>query len=168
MVDVSVVLDAIVAVSIAAGAAFAVLELRGMGKDRRAHFVVDIYSSFVSSDMTEAYSRVMTGDFSSAADMEQKCSHSSLTRIAGFYEGIGYLVRKKFVDSKVAMDLLPAVLVWRKMQPWVMFDRERTNSMQWMEFEYFANIAAEHETEYLVNIRADFDALRMRRMRKAT
>ncbi|OGS56339.1 MAG: hypothetical protein A3K60_08325 [Euryarchaeota archaeon RBG_19FT_COMBO_56_21] len=167
MVDVSLLLDAIMAVSIAAGAAFAVLELRAMGKDRRAHIVVDMYTSFVSSDMTEAYSKIMTGEFQSAADMEQKCSHSSLARIAGFYEGIGYLVRKKFVDPKVAMDFLPIMVVWRRMQPWIVFDRERIDPNQWAEFEYLANVTEDYDADYLANIKADLDSVKKRRNRNA-
>ena len=160
-------LDAIMAISIAAGAAFAVLELRGMSKERRAGIVIGMYSSFVSSDMTEAYSRIMTGDFQSAADMEQKCSHSSLARIAGFYEGIGYLVRKKFVDPKVAMDFLPIIVMWRKMEPWIIFDRERTDPGQWMEFEYLAKVTEDYDAEYLANMKTDFEALKERKKRKA-
>ena len=161
------VLNAIVAVSIAAGAAFAVLELRGIGKDRRANMVVNMYSSFISSDMTETYSKVMTGDFQNAADMEQKCSLSSLAGIAGFYEAIGYLVRKKFVDPKVAMDFLPINVVWRKMEPWIKFNRERTDPFMWTEFEYLAKLTEGHDAEYAVDIKAAFDALKMRKKRKA-
>lgn len=143
-----------------AGAIFAVLELRGISRDRRVNTVVDMYSSFISTDMTEAYSKLITGDFKNAADMEQKCSHSSLARLAGFYEGVGYLTRNKLVDSKVVMDFLPITAMWRKMQPWVMFDRERTDPSQWTEFEYLAIVTEAYDPINLEEMRAKLDALK--------
>jgi hypothetical protein len=161
MVDASLIFDAVVAVSIAAGALFAVLELRGIAKDRRAHTVMELYTSFISSDMTEAYTRVMTGESQNPGDMEKRCSYASLARIAGFYEGVGYLCRKQLVDPKVVMDLLPIVVIWQRMRPWLLFDRARTAPTQWMEFEYLgtATEAWDYKGSYLADVRADIDAL---------
>jgi hypothetical protein len=162
VVDVLQVLEGLAYVGFIAGAIFAVIELRGIGKDRRVGIVVNMFSSFIATDMTEAYSKIITGDFQSAAEMEQKCSHSSLARIAGFFEGVGYLSRKRLVDPKVVMDFLPIVAVWRKMKLWVMFDRERTSPSQWTEFEYLARSTGvyDYKSGYLEEIQAALDALK--------
>ena len=163
MVDILQVLEGLAYVGFIAGAIFAVLELRGISKDRRAQTTMNLYSSFVSSDMTEAYAKVMAEEFRDPADMEKRCSYASLARIAGFYEGVGYLCRKRLVDPKVAIDFLPITAVWRKMEPWVLFNRERTDPGQWMEFEYFANAAEGTDMDYLSSVKADIDAVKKRR-----
>jgi hypothetical protein len=162
------VLEGAAYVGFIAGAIFAVLELRGISKDRRANTVVDMYTTFVSSDMTEAYARVMTGVSESGAEMEKECSYASLVRVAGFYEGVGYLARKRLVDQRVVMDLLPIPVVWRKMQPWLMFDRERTAPGMWGEFEYLGKATEVYDakSEYVAGLNADLDALKAREKRK--
>jgi len=167
VVDLIQVLEGTAYVGFILGAVFAVLELRGIGRERRVRIVVDMHTSFISSDMTEVYSKIITGDFKSAADMEQKCSHASLVKIAGFFEGAGYITRQKFADPKVVIEYLPTGAVWRKMQPWVMFDRERTDPSQWMEFEYLAMFSEHFDTEYLANMKVEFDVLKERKKRKA-
>ena len=168
MVDLLQVLEGAAYVGFIAGAIFAVLELRGIGRDRRVGMVVDMYSSFVETDMAEAYSKVITGTYGSAEDIEQKCSHSSLAKIAGFFEGVGYISRKKFVDPSVVMDFLPVVAVWNKMQPWVMYDRERTSPTQWVEFEYLARAteAYDAKSDYLAEVKAAMESLKTREKRK--
>jgi hypothetical protein len=168
VVDIVQVLEGLAYVGFIAGAIFAVLELRGIGRDRRVSLVVDMYSSFVETDMTEAYSKVITGSYRNAEDIEQKCSHSSLAKIAGFFEGVGYISRKKFVDPSVVMDFLPVVAVWNKMQPWVMYDRERTSPTQWMEFEYLARATEVYDAKsnYLAEVNAAMDSLKAREKRK--
>jgi hypothetical protein len=99
--------------------------------------------------MTDAYSMVTTGDFKSGADMEQKCSHSSLARLAGFFEGVGYLSRKRLVDPTVVMEYLPITAVWRKMKPWIMFDRERMGELQWCEFEVLSRMAEDFDAKWV-------------------
>jgi len=165
VVEILQVLEGAAYVGFIAGAIFAVLQLREIGKDRRVGVVVNMYSTFISTDMTEAYSKIITEDFQSAADMEQKCSHASLAKIAGFYEGVGYLARKRLVDPKVVIELLPITVVWRKMMPWVMLDRERTAPSQWVEFEYLARMTEVYDAKsvYLAEINAAFDALKARK-----
>ncbi len=167
MVDILQVLEGAAYVGFIAGAIFAVIQLRTISKDRKTAVIVELYSAFISTDMAEAYSKVLDGDFPSAVDMEQKCSHASLARIAGFYEGAGYLARKKLVDPKVVIDFLPTTSVWNKMKPWVMFDRERMGPSQWMEFEYLAMMTEGCDPEYLANFKADFEALKMRKFRRS-
>jgi len=53
MVDASLVLDAIVAMSIAAGAIFAIAELRLMAKDRRTQLLMQIALWATTPEMSE-------------------------------------------------------------------------------------------------------------------
>ena len=164
MVDILQVLEGLAYIGFIAGAIFAVLELRGISKDRRSNAVVDIYTTFVTSDMTEAYARVMTGSSESGAEMEKECSYASLVRVAGFYEGVGYLARKRLVNPKVIIELLPCEVVWSKMQSWLMFDRERSSPGMWREFEFLgkASEAWGIKSDYVAQVSADIDALTAR------
>jgi len=78
MADASLVLDAIVAVSIAAGAFFAVIELRGMKKDRQTQLVLDMHKRFSDSDFEEHAVKVLHTEFKDGEEAEQKCSIVSL------------------------------------------------------------------------------------------
>lgn len=156
------VLEGLAYVGFIAGAIFAVMELREIGKSRSVSIVADMYATFISADMTKAYSKIITGNYQNAADMEQECSHSSLVGVAGFFEGVGYLSRHRLVDPKVVMDFLPVTPVWRKMQDWVMYDRERTDPNQWTEFEYLGIATEAYDAEYTVKMKAELDALKVR------
>jgi hypothetical protein len=71
MIDISMVLNLVVAVSIVLGAVFAVFQLREIGRDRRTQLVINLYSRFMSSDFSEPYSKLIREDFVDVADMEK-------------------------------------------------------------------------------------------------
>ena len=165
MVDVLQVLEGLAHVGFIAGAIFAVLELRGISRERRANTVVDMYQTFIASDMTEAYAKVITSISQSGADMEKECSLSTLVRVAGFYEAVGYLARKRLVDPKLVVELLPIGTAWNKMQPWLLFDRARSSAGAWREFEFItrASEVLSKDDEYVAKVTADIDALEERK-----
>jgi len=131
VVDILQVLEGLAYVGFIAGAIFAVLELRESA-GQAVSIIVDMYNSFVSVDMTDAYSMIMTGNFQNAEDMERQCSYSSLTRVAGFYEALGYLCRNRLVDPRShGPNASPCPL--SKMAPWIAADRERSGLLRRMD-----------------------------------
>lgn len=165
MVEVLQVLEGLAYLGFIAGAIFAVLELRGISRERRANTVVDMYKTFISSDMTDAWAKVFASSSQSGTDMEKECSLSTLVRVAGFYEAVGYLARKRLVDPKIAVELLPIGTAWNKMQPWLLFDRARSSPGAWREFEFITRASEVLSTndEYVAKVTADIDALEERK-----
>jgi hypothetical protein len=119
MADASLVLDAIVAVSIAAGAAFAVLELRGMARDRRTHLVLDILAHVGTLEFSEQWAKIMNAEFKTAKEAEEQCSLSGLMLGASFFERVGYMARKKLVPIDIVLETMPVEYCWEKVKPWV-------------------------------------------------
>ena len=166
MVDVLPYLEGLAYVGFIAGAIFAVLELRGISRDRKTSIVQDMFSRF-GYDVISAYSKVANGSFKNAQDMEQKCSYESLVQLASYFEGVGYLVRRGLVDKKIVAECLPTVSIWRKMEPWAIWDREKTDPTMWAEFEYLALASEDIEAKYLCEMRPRLEALRIRKKGRA-
>jgi hypothetical protein len=165
VVDILLILEGAAYVGFIAGAIFAVLELRGISRERRANTIVDMYQTFIGPDMTDAWAKVFANSSQSGADMEKDCSLSVLVRVAGFYEAVGYLTRKRLIDPKIAVELLPIETAWNKMQPWLLFDRARSSPGAWMEFEFItrASEVLSKDVEYVAKVTADIDALEKRK-----
>jgi hypothetical protein len=145
MVDASLVLDAIVAVSIAAGAAFAVVELRGIGRDRRTSLVIDMMFHVSSTDFAQHWTKIMSTEFSTADEVQEKCSLTSLEVVADFFEGVGLLVRRGLVDESLVFDALPVHHAWAKMKPWCISLRGKYDATMYEHFEYAAARSAQYD-----------------------
>jgi len=146
MVDASLVLDAIVAVSIAMGAIFAVLELRGMARDRRTHLVLDIFAYVGTLEYSEQWAKIMNAEFKTAEEAEEKCSFVTMSMIARYYEGVGLLIRRGLVDADLVFESLPIDLLWNKMKPWCL-DKRSTKPDSYVHFEYAAEKCAAYLAE---------------------
>jgi len=107
MVDASLILDAIVAVSIAAGAVFAVAELRGMSRDRRTRLAFDIFAHVGTLEYSEQFAKILRSDFKDAKEAEEKCSVVALSMVARYFEGVAMMLRRGLVDSDLIFESLP-------------------------------------------------------------
>ena len=58
-----------------------------------------------------------------------------LYEVAGFFEQVGFLVEKKFVDLDVVDDRLGSYIIadWKKLEPWIMFMRKEKNDEKFGE-----------------------------------
>lgn len=71
MVDVSLILNAVTAVSIAAGALFAVIESRDIKKGRRLGLALQAGLHWTTKEFEDAYCRVWRADASDAKELEK-------------------------------------------------------------------------------------------------
>jgi len=140
MVDASLVFDAIVAVSIAAGAMFAVAELRLMARDRRTQLLVGMILQVSSPEMSENYRKVMYSEFKNREEAEEKCGYVALDTISTYYAGIGTLIRRGLVDAGLAFDFLWVAIVWDHVKPWCLEARIAPGPLVWQDFEYAAEL----------------------------
>jgi hypothetical protein len=138
MIDLLSVLNGVAALSIALGAVFAVLQLRGIQRDRSTQLVITLFSQFLS-ELSEAQSVLFSEEFKDVADMRKKCSEEGLVKLAGFYEGVGFLVSRGLVDARVVVEFLPVRPTWERMKPWVLQYREKGPAW-WTNFEFLANL----------------------------
>ncbi|MCJ7463203.1 MAG: hypothetical protein MUO81_00430 [Thermoplasmata archaeon] len=141
MVDASLVFDAVVAVSIAAGAVFAIAELRLMARDRRTQLLVGMVLQVSSPEMSENYRKVMFQEFKNRKEAEEKCGYVALDTISTYYTGIGTLIRRRLVDADLAFDFMWIYPVWEHLKPWLVESPIRYGPIEWwQDLEYAAEL----------------------------
>lgn len=145
MVEVPLILDAIVTVSIAAGAFFAVIELRDMKKDRQTQLVLDMHKRFSDSDFEGHAAKVLHTEFKDGEEAEQRCSVVTLGAVGDYFNGIGVLIERDLVDRSLVFDMVPFDIYWDKLRPWALLRREELqNPTIWDHFEYAAKEQNRH------------------------
>jgi len=140
-------LDAVVAASIALGALFAVMELRGIARDRRTHLVLDVMSHVGTLEFSEQMAKIMNAEFTDAKEAEEKCSFIALSMVARYYEGVGLLIRRGLVDADLIFESLPLDIMWNKMKPWCLDRRRALRQDMYVHFEYAAKRCLAYENE---------------------
>jgi len=119
MVDASFVLDAIVAVSIAAGAFFAIIELRDLKKDRRTQIMLQASVHWTTREFEDAMGKLWRADASDAKGLEKEVSYADLSMIVDFHWAMAQFGLKGLVDTRTLLGLFPFSGVWRRVKPWV-------------------------------------------------
>ena len=153
MVDASLVLDAIVAVSIAAGALFAVAELRALGRDRRTQLVMSVWQTFISPEFAEAHARIEDADAKDLKDLMKKCSRADLVRVGYFYEGLGLLVERQLVDPELALEISYPRIMWTKLKPAIDDWMQKLSPLAAEHFAYLARLDTEYKTRRLAKLK---------------
>ena len=123
MVDAALVLDAIVAVSIAAGAVFAVVELREMRRDRRTGLMLQLAGIWLTLEFHQALSDIVRAKFSTGEEAEKVCSSAGLILVGDFFEIAGEYVEAGLLDCDDVTETYPVEWAWKKMKPWVIYLR---------------------------------------------
>ena len=124
MVDASLVLDAIVAVSIAAGAFFAVAELRDMKKDRRIQLTQQINDHVATKEFMDAFVKIWRSNATNAEELEKHVSYSELHMVAIYFEGVAHLAAQDLVHKEELGAYWPYYILWKKMSPWILAERK--------------------------------------------
>lgn len=115
---------------------------------RQAQLFMQIYERFNDLGRSEIITEVLSyewGDndefwerYSSEADPE---SYRKWNYVAGFFEGVGVLVKRKLIDPEIVDDLMSAstLMFWEKYGSAIVDGRERLNIPQlweWTEYLY--------------------------------
>jgi hypothetical protein len=137
VVDVSAIRDTVVAVSVTLGIVIAVIELRGMARDRRTRLVLDVFSHVGTLEFSEQFAKIMNAEFKDAKEAEEKCSFVALSMVARYYEGVGLLIRRELVDTDLIFESLPLDVMWNKMKLWCI-DKRSIKPDSYIHFEYAA------------------------------
>jgi hypothetical protein len=119
MVDASLILDVIVAVSIAAGAFFAIIELRDMKRDRRTQIMLQASMHWTTREFEDAMGRLWRADASDAKGLEKEVSYADLSMVVDFHWAMAQLGLQGLVDTKTLLRLFPFSGVWMRVKPWV-------------------------------------------------
>lgn len=144
--DVSTLSVVVAAASVLVGVLFALMQLRDFVRTRQTDLVMRLYSTYGSREFQEAWVETLRLEFKDYNDYLRKYGatspkpvYTSVNMVANFFEGIGILLRRRFVDIDLVDDLFSSdiMITWHKMKPIVEGWRRQFNRPQMSEwFEY--------------------------------
>jgi len=115
---------------------------------RQAQILMSLYSKFQDPEFADAWEEVQTWEWKDYDDFTAKYGRKSspekyrqLTVIGNFFEGLGVLVKRGFIDPTLVDDLMSMYVIgfWQKMEPYLREVRVRLNSpttAEYMEYLY--------------------------------
>jgi hypothetical protein len=119
-------------------------------KARQASLFMQLYSIFCQKDFQLKYADIVfRHEWDDFDDWMQKFgpfgdldSFSSYVAVCAYFEGIGVLVKRKFLDTELVNDMLSSqiMLFWEKIEEITINYRKLLNRSQlWEWFEYLYN-----------------------------
>ena len=147
--DLSTIANVATALTVLTGVAFGLIEMRRARREReeRAAFAAVqalMTPEWMSSSMIVA--SIPEGTTAAELENNQRILEAAL-KIATIMEGIGYSVFARIVPLSVADDLVGGMarVAWRKFQPFVLEERERTGTQKsWEWFQWLAEQLDRH------------------------
>jgi hypothetical protein len=115
---------------------------------RQAQLFMQIYNRLNEADFIAHFTKVMTvewadfNDFLEKFGPEKPDNYNSLWAIIGYYEGIGVLIKEKYVDIRLVAELMAGITrqFWEKMEPIYEDGKKYWNYPRlWSETEYLYN-----------------------------
>jgi len=111
---------------------FVLLELRHMEKHRNVEISMKLFEWAESDSLRRAFRWVeeefQFGDYEKYEAQKETSFEASdyPYEVAAFFEQVGFLVQKKFVDIDVIVDRLGSHIIsnWKKLAPWIIALRE--------------------------------------------
>jgi hypothetical protein len=148
-VDLSTIANVATALTVITGVAFGLVEMRRARREREERAAFAAVQAVMSPEwMSSAVIVAAIPDGTGAAEIEgnQEILAAGL-KIATIMEGIGYSVFARIVPLSVADDLIggTARVAWRKLRPFIEFERERAGSQKsWEWFQWLVEQLERH------------------------
>jgi hypothetical protein len=164
-VDLSTLAKVATALTVITGVAFGLIEMRRARREReeRAAFAAVealMTPEWMSSSMIVA--SIPAGTTAEQLGNNQRMLEAML-KIATIMEGIGYSVFARIVPLAVADDLVGGMarIAWRKFEPFVLDERERTGTQKsWEWFQWLAEQLETHAPSRTSLTKGAFEAYR--------
>jgi hypothetical protein len=129
LIELTAVLSALAGVS---ATVFILLQLRHMDRHRDLEISMKLFDWAETEGLRRAFRWVerefQFEDFEKYKALVEKNFEASdyPYRVEAFFEEVGFLVNKKFVDIDVIVDRLGAYIVsnWKKLEPWILVMRK--------------------------------------------
>ncbi len=145
IVDWAVIITAILT---ALGVVFVLFELRHMSKHRDLEITMKLFEWAETESLRKAFRWVET-EFSFESLEKYNLKVANIFEISeyplqveAYFEEVGFLVNKKFVDIDVIVDRLGSYIIsnWQKLEPWILAIRkERADETFGEHFEMLHN-----------------------------
>jgi hypothetical protein len=115
---------------------FALVQLKHMEKHRNVEISMKLFEWAENDRLRKALMWVdQEFKFTSYSEESKHQTDEHLHEVVAFFEQVGFLVQKKFVDLDVVVDRLGhyIILDWRKLEPWITAARKEKNDSTYGE-----------------------------------
>ncbi|MCW4050176.1 MAG: DUF4760 domain-containing protein [Candidatus Bathyarchaeota archaeon] len=158
MIELSVIRDLVTIFGVIAGFSYYVLTVRNAQKTReltlkaqkqsadtrQAQLLMQIYSHLREDKFNTHYTGLFRYEWEDYDDYREKFGddlefRAMMNYVCSFFEGVGVLVYRKFLDPQLVDDLMSSYVfrVWEKIGPYIKEARIRRNRPElWDKFEY--------------------------------
>ena len=147
MVDIQTVSIGVASASVVAGVIYYVFQLRHQDRTRQTDLVMRLYATFSSNDFQDAWAKVRAKasvfeSIDDIYDFDRKVGLREVNQVCLFFEGIGILLRRKLVDTRMIEDLFGGAIAraWEKVKAGVIRARQQLKDPTiYYYFEYLYN-----------------------------
>ncbi|HVP40526.1 MAG TPA: DUF4760 domain-containing protein [Candidatus Krumholzibacteriaceae bacterium] len=147
MVDVPTISIAIASASVVAGVIYYAFQVRHQTRTRQTDLVMRLYATFSSTEFQDAWAKVRNkaSNFETIDDIydfDTKVGFRQVNQVCLFFEGIGILLQRKLLDTRMVEDLFGGAVAraWEKVKTGVIKARKQLNDPTiYYYFEYLYN-----------------------------
>jgi len=142
MVDIIEVSAIVTAAGVLVGIVYYVLEMKNQTRIRQTDLIMRLYSTRTSNEFQESWKKVMSMESKDYRNYEKWYEWSDFIVVAGFFEGIGILLRRNLIDIGLVDDLFSYSIqtIWERIKEVTERVRKHHNAPQiWEWFEYLYN-----------------------------
>ena len=124
-----------------------ILDMRNQTRTRHTELVMRLYATFSSDEFQDAWADVVNKpneleNSDNLSDLEKKVKNREGNQVCLFFEGIGILLQRKLLDTKMVEDLFGGSVAraWEQVKTDVSKGRQRFNDPTiYYYFEYLYN-----------------------------
>ena len=155
VVDIQTVSVAIASASVVAGIVYYSLQIRHQARARQTDLVMGLYAVFSSNEFQDAWAKVRAKasefeSFDDIYDFDKKVGLREANQVCLFFEGIGILLQRKLVDTRMIEDLFGGAIAraWEKVKTGVAKARQQLEDPTiYYYFEYLYNEMKKREQQ---------------------
>ena len=146
--DISSISAVLTAIGVLTGVTFGIIQLRNLARTRYMDLLLRFYEAWYTKDFQAEYRRIFTAQFKDYDDYMKRYGWGEGFAVTGWFELLGIMLRKKYVDLDFVYDFLrhSIKLIWEKMQPVFEGYRKVIDDPTYYEhFEYLYNEIKQRE-----------------------
>jgi hypothetical protein len=146
MVDITEISAILAAAGVLAGVVYYILDMRHQMQVRQTSMVMELYSTFGSTEFQRAYQAIRNLEFEDYADYMKRYGkdvevRAAMWTVTIFFEGIGILAKRRLAKMELVADLFgyPIIKTWEKVASPVKGLREADKAAticEWFEYLY--------------------------------
>lgn len=147
MIGVTEISAIVAAVGVLIGVVLTVVELRNLVKQRKSDLLMRLHLAFSTKEYSEIILKYLSTEFDDYDDFVNKYGllfnegpvQTVFWSVGNFFEGIGILVKNRFVDIALVAELFAVGPFWLKWKPLIEGTRKHYNGpdlLAWFEYLY--------------------------------